>query len=128
MKTTNIFEVATRGKLRFPFKGMISVEDLWDLSVQNLDSVFKALNSERKQSEEESLLNVQTKEDEVLEIKIEIVKHLVEIKVSEQEERNKAKDKKEQKQKLMAILARKENEELEGKSTEEIKKMIEALE
>ena len=44
----NMFEVATREKMRFPFKGMISVEDLWDLSVQNLDKVFKTLNSQRK--------------------------------------------------------------------------------
>ena len=33
---TNMFEVATRNKFRFPFKGLISVEDLWELSVDNL--------------------------------------------------------------------------------------------
>lgn len=107
---------------------MISVEDLWDLPVQQLDTVFKTLNAEKKQSSEESLLNVQTKEDEVLELKIEIVKHIVTTKVAERDERNKANEKKEQKQKLMEVLARKENEELEGKSAEEIKKMLEELE
>ena len=34
-KETNVFEIATRKKYRFPFKGMITVEDLWDLSLQN---------------------------------------------------------------------------------------------
>lgn len=53
----NMFEIATRTKMRFPFKGMISVEDLWDLSVQNLDKVFKTLNSQRKEAQEESLLH-----------------------------------------------------------------------
>ena len=69
----NMFEVATRLKLRFPYRGMISVEDLWDLSVQSLDKVFKALNSQRKQAQEESLLNAKSSEDEVLDTQIEIV-------------------------------------------------------
>ena len=47
MELTNIFEAATRYKYRFPFKGMISVEDLWDLKLQDLDSVFKLLNKSR---------------------------------------------------------------------------------
>lgn len=47
MELTNIFEAATRYKYRFPFKGMISVEDLWDLKLQDLDSVFKLLNKEK---------------------------------------------------------------------------------
>ena len=45
MELTNIFEAATRYKYRFPFKGMISVEDLWDLKLQDLDSVFKLLKN-----------------------------------------------------------------------------------
>ena len=46
--STNMFEIATRNKFRFPFKGVISTEDLWDLSVESLDNVFKTLNSEMK--------------------------------------------------------------------------------
>ena len=45
----SIFEKATRGKMRFQFKGLVSVEDLWDLSVQDLDKIFKSLNSQKKQ-------------------------------------------------------------------------------
>ena len=61
---TNIFEVATRRKYRFPYKGNISVEDIWDLPVTALDSIFKALNVKAKQAQEESLLKSKTKEDE----------------------------------------------------------------
>ena len=53
METGKLFETATRNKMRFPFRGMISVEDLWDLKLQDLDSVFKLLNKEKKQSDEE---------------------------------------------------------------------------
>ena len=51
--STNMFEIATRNKFRFPFKGVISTEDLWDLSVVSLDNVFKTLNSEMKKTKEE---------------------------------------------------------------------------
>ena len=77
MEAGKLFETATRNKMRFPFRGMISVEDLWDLSLTNLDSVFKTLNAEAKKSEEESLLETKSKENEELSNKIEIVKYIV---------------------------------------------------
>ena len=53
-----LFVMATRGKYRFPFKGQISVEDLWDLSVKNLDSIFKS-QIPMSQFRETSLINHQ---------------------------------------------------------------------
>ena len=127
MKTTNIFEYAVRNKVRFPFKGMISVEDLWDLSLTNLDSIYKTLNKEVKQSEEESLLTTKTSVDTELEIQIAIVKHIVTVKLEEQEVREKAAAKKAQKQKIMSIIATKEDEELQNTSVEDLKKMLDEL-
>jgi hypothetical protein len=128
MNTEKMFEQATRTKLRFPFRGLISVEDLWDLSVQNLDSVFMTLNSQAKQAKEESLLAEKKKEDEVLELQIEIVKHIVSVKQAEAVAKLQAKENREKKQKLYAILAAKEEESLQNMSKEDIQKMIDALE
>jgi hypothetical protein len=122
-----MFEVAARTKMRFPFKGMVSVEDLWDLSVQNLDSVFKALNSEMKQVKEESLLDTRTKQDKELDLKIEIVKHIVGVKLEEESIRLKAKAQKEQKQKILEILSAKQDESLQSKSIEELNNMLNEL-
>lgn len=124
----NMFEVATRTKMRFPFKGMISVEDLWDLSVQNLDKVFKALNSQRKEAQEESLLNVKSSEDEVLDTQIAIVKYIVGVKLEEQAARAKAAENREKKQKIMALMAKKDDEEMENMSREELQKLLDELE
>lgn len=124
----NMFEVATREKMRFPFKGMISVEDLWDLSVQNLDKVFKILNSQRKEAQEESLLNVKSSEDEVLDTQIAIVKYIVGVKLEEQAARVKAAENKEKKQKIMALMAKKDDEEMENMSREELQKLLDELE
>ncbi len=122
---SKLFELAVRKKYRFPFRGQISVEDLWDLSITNLDSVFKTLNKEKKQSEEESLLSVKSEADKEVENKIEIVKYIVAVKQAEAAERISAKEKAQRKQKIAAIIERKQDEELESKSIEELMKIIE---
>ncbi len=127
MAVENIFEYATRNKVRFSFRGLISVEDLWDLSLTNLDSIYKELNKQSKQSEEESLLNIKTKEDEFLNVQIEIVKHIVSVKLAEKETREKASAKKAQKQKIMSIMAAKQDEALQNSSIDELQKMLDEL-
>lgn len=127
MVVENIFEYATRNKVRFSFRGLISVEDLWDLSLTNLDSIYKELNKQSKQSEEESLLNIKTQEDELLNVQIEIVKHIVSVKLAEKEAREKASAKKAQKQKIMSIIAAKQDEALQNSSIDDLQKMLDEL-
>ena len=127
MNEKNLFELATKNNYQFPFKGMINVIDLWTLSVTNLDSVFKALNTEVKKSEEESLLSVKTKEDEELSNKIEIVKHIVTVKLAEKEARENAKKNKEMKQRLLEIKAKRQDAALEDMSDEDLDKMLAEL-
>ena len=127
MVVENIFEYATRNTVRFPFKGQISTEDLWDMSLKDLDSLYKVLNKQVKQAEEESLLDVKTQDDEVLEVQIAIIKHIVAVKLDEQKAREKTSAKKAQKQKIMAIMARKQDEALENSSMEDLQKMLDEL-
>ena len=122
-----MFEIATRTKMRFPFKGLVSVEDLWDLSVKDLDSIFKTLNAQVKKSQEESLLATKTKEDETLAIQIEIVKYIVKTKLDEAETAKQSKELKERKQKLMEMIAEKKDEALRNASVEELQAMLDNL-
>ena len=127
METGKLFETATRNKIRFPFRGMISVEDLWDLSLTNLDSVFKTLNAEAKKSEEESLLETKSKENEELSNKIEIVKYIVNIKLEEKKARENARKSAEMKQRLLEIKAKRQDAALENMSDEDLDKMLAEL-
>lgn len=127
MSVYNIFEYVTRNKVRFPYKGLITVEDLWDLDVNNLDKIFKTLNSQAKQLKEESLLDTKTKEDELINIQIEVIKHIVSVKLAEKEVKEIAKIKNEQKQKIMSIIASKQDEELHNTSIEDLQKMLDKL-
>lgn len=125
-ENTNVFEYAVRNKVRFPYKGLISVEDLWDLSVVELDKIFKTLNAQIKKEQEDSLLLVQPK-DELLDIQIDIIRHIVGVKLVEQKERELAADKARERQKLMSIIAKKQDESLEKKSVEDLFKMLDEL-
>lgn len=128
MTAAELFIEATKKNYQFPFRGMINIIDLWELSVQNLDLVFKSLNADYKKSEEESLLSVQTKESEELSEKIEIVKYIVNEKLAEKKAKEDAKKNREMKQRLLEIKAKRQDAALEGLSDAELDKMIQAME
>lgn len=127
-----IFETALRGKFRFEYKGLISTEDLYDLKIEQLDKIYSGLSDKLDVANKESLLNNvttnKTKEQQMIDMKMQIVKYIFDVKVKEQEDRKLAKEKKEQKQKILALLDEKESEELKNKSIDELKKLLEKLE
>jgi hypothetical protein len=103
-----MFEKAARLKLRFPsVKGSIGVEDLWDLSSENLNTVFKTLNREVKVVGEESLDDTKTSDDDVLNLKIQIVRHIDSVKKKEAADKLNEKTKSEEKRKLLWKISRK---------------------
>lgn len=110
----NLFEIATRNRYRFTYKGVMTVEDLWDLSVDALDAIFKTLNRQKKTADEYSLLAVKSAKDIELANKIELVKYIVSIKLAEADERVNAAEKKAQRDKILAIMAKKQDAALEG--------------
>lgn len=124
----NIFEMATRNKFRFPYKGLISVEDLWDLGQVQLDSIYKNLNKEIKQIQEESLLSAKNSEDAELQAKIDIVKHIFTVKQQEAIQRSIDAENADKKRRIMEILAQKQDDSLMGKSEDELRKMLKELE
>lgn len=73
-------------------------------------------------------VETKTKEDEAIENQIAIVRHIVSIKQKEANDRLREKERKAQKQRIMEIMADKEDEALKSKSPEELRKMLEELE
>lgn len=122
-----IFVRASKKKYRFEFRGLISVEDLWDLSVKNLDEIFKNLNAEVKKAEQESLFSDKSNANEELNDKIEIVKYIFGVKQEEAKNRKEAAERKKKRERIAEILAKKQDESLEAKSEEELMAMLEEL-
>lgn len=122
----NIFEIATREKYRFPYKGNISVEDLWDLSLPQLDSVYKALNKELKAQDTDTLMR-ETPVDNKLSIMIEVVKRIFEAKQAEIEAKKLEAKNRAEREKILEALGRRRDEVLNSMTEEELLKKLEEL-
>jgi hypothetical protein len=121
----NIFEIATRKKLRFDTtSGQVSTEDLWDVTLSgkalSLDNIAKSLNKQLKESAEESFVVKASAANTELQLKFDIVKHIIDVKLAEKAEREAAAEKRALKEKLLAIRERKADASLESKTLEEL--------
>ena len=130
----NIFEQATRRAIRFESaKGDLSVEQLWDLPLQSrnqfdLDTVAKTVNRQLNAVTEESFVSVrENPAKETLSLKLEIVKHIISVKLQEAEEARDRANKASEKEKLLRLLDEKQNEALRALTPEEIQERLKAL-
>lgn len=139
MKTSvesNLFEAATRMKIRFPSsRGLLSVEELWDIPLRsdnnlNLDLIAQGVSKALKAiADEGSFVDKHKKNPEQTKasLAMEVVQHIIDVKLDEETEKASRATRKEQKQKLMAILEQKQGEALLGLSEAALKKKIAEL-
>ena len=120
----NIFFNALKQNYRFSYKGTLTTEDLFDLSVESLDTIYKSLKKLQKEADEDSLLVKAKKEDNILAEKIAIVRAIVEDKMIEKERAENAAKKRAQNQRILEIMADKQDAALKEKSIEELQAML----
>lgn len=128
----SIFELASREKIRFNVsKGVITTEDLWELNLESLDTIAKGLNREIRDSrEDESFINARstrTKAFATAELKFEVVKRVIEVKLEEKEKKAIALEKSQKRAQLIELIGKKELTALEGQSVEDLKKALAEL-
>lgn len=128
-----MFEEASRKKLRFETSmGTLGVDDLWDLPLTsktgrtNLDEIAIDLNK-KLERQTVSFVEPAGPSNPLTQLRFDIVTHIIKVRVEEKKAADTARDKAAEKQKLLEILARKQDQKLEAASEEEIRKMIEAL-
>lgn len=123
-----LLEKALRGKFRYNFRGMITTEDLWDLKIHDLNTIYVNLNSEFEKTKNIGLLQTESKDNEIIREKMEIVKHIFTVKKQEIEDSLNREKKKAEKLKLMELIARKEEANLSNLSLEELKEKLNNME
>ncbi len=126
---TNMWLEALQKRLRFEFKGLISTEDLFDLDMSSLDVIYQKLSKELREISGDSLLDNE-KADEIawVQLKLDVVKHVFDIKKAEAEALRQKIANIEEKQRIMHIINEKENAELANLSIDELKAKLNDLE
>jgi hypothetical protein len=131
---TDIFAYATRNKLRFQsVRGELTTEQLWDVPLRsrddfNLNAVAKAANKSWKDLSEESFVETaRTPEHDRRETVLEIVKCVIDARLAEEEDAKKRAENKVRREKLLAILAEKQDGKLSSLSEKELQRQIAEL-
>lgn len=119
MSELNIFEYAAKNKLRFNTdRGLLATEDLWDLKLTNrsgisLDAIAIALDEELSKTEKSFVKKV-TPQNKELQIKLDIVKHVIAQKQEEVEAKAAAEARASQRRILQEAIAKKKLEAIDN--------------
>jgi hypothetical protein len=130
----NLFEYATRNKLRFASKrGEITVEQLWDVPLRsndefNLNEVAKVANKAWKDATEESFVETKRTEKHVrLQATLDVVKAVIQYKMDAEEAAAKRAAAKVEREQLYKVLAEKQEGKLSSLTEKQIRDRIEKL-
>ena len=120
-----MYKEALQKKLRFKTnKGMISTEDLFDLSLHNLDTLAIMLDNKISETPKKSFIEDLPAEENDDELRFSIVKDVINIKLKARKDNIDKAQADAQKKRILEILAKRNDEELEKKSTEELRAML----
>ena len=135
MNIETLIQLASRQKFRFQsIKGELTTEQLWDLPLTHrsgfsLDEVAKQVNGELRAAGEESFVQKNSNSAQSkLEAKLEIVKLIISAKLEEAERAIKASQNQEERQRLLAVLNRKQDAALEELTPEQLQARLAELE
>jgi len=102
---------------------VIAVEDLFDLNYTQLNKIYKSLRKQQGDVED-SLIEKATAEDTELTLKVNLVKDVYDTKKEAADKRKAADKKRQQKERIMEIIAAKQDEKLADMTEEELMAML----
>lgn len=105
-------------------KGLLSVQQLWDLSLSDLDALAVSLEAEHNASGKKSFLQTKSVKDKTAKLKFDIVLDILQTKVEEADALSKAKEIKEHNQKILTLIAEKTDESLKGKTVKQLEALL----
>lgn len=120
------FKEGTRINVLFPSKvGELSIQQLWSLPLQSktgvdLDTLAIGVNEQLKKSGTESFVKKSSGPDKLLQLKLDILKEIIEYKQTEEDKRAKRTELNKRRQLLLAQLDKKQTEEVSALTTEQV--------
>lgn len=120
------FKQASKEKLRFQTtKGSLSTEQLWDLSIPELDTLAVGLEEVHAESGKKSFIRKSSAKDKTAKLRFDVVLEVLTTKVEEMEAAQKKAEKKAHNNKILSLIAEKQDETLKGKSLKQLQAMLE---
>lgn len=120
-----MYKEAIRSGMRIQTnKGNLSIEQLWDLPLTELNTLAVSLDEKYKNSKGKSFLDTKTVADKGLKNQFDIVLDILETKKEELDIASKKKENKDHNAKIFALIAKKKEGELEGKSLKQLEAML----
>lgn len=122
-----MYKQVSQLKLRFQTpKGVLTVEQLWDLSMTDLSTTIKTMKKILKKTDDDDLgfLEEDSKVDKVMELAFNVLKDVYITKKEAAKAIRNTAEIKAHNQKILTLIADKEEESLKGKSVEELKNML----
>lgn len=129
----NIFEQASRKNLQFTTsRGSVATYELWDIPLTStkgfsLNDIAKAVKRSIDQEGEEDFVAPKSSGSTDNHLRLEILKHIIQVRQEENAKVVQQRENKEKKEKILAILEQKQNEELLNKSAEELTQLLNSL-
>lgn len=126
-----LFAIATKMKYRYPFKGMISTEDLWDLSVESLDTIYKELKNQLfKLTDVGGLIDTNENTEAIMNLKnkMQIVEEIFNEKKAAAKHREEALIKAAKRRQIEELLIEKDEQAMKDMTKEELLEALKALE
>jgi len=121
----DIYKKAAQNRLRFTTnKGTLTAEQLFDLSLTDLDNLAVSLEASYEESKGKSFIKKRTVKDANIKLQFDIVLDVLETKVAENEAALEAKETKEHNQKILTLISEKKDGELKGKSIKQLEAML----
>lgn len=122
-----MYKQASKLKLRFTTtKGLLSAEQLWDLSLIDLSNSVKAVKKILKKSDDDELSFLEESKtvDVENQLRFDILKDVYLTKKKENEDKRTELERKQQNQKILNIIAEKKESSLRDLSVEELEKLL----
>lgn len=120
----NIFISALAQKIRFPYKGSISTEDLFSLGLTDLDFLYKTLTTREKEISGDGLIKKANPAAKVLELQIAVVREVFDYRQAEINAKKAKAEVRQRNARIRELIAEKEDEALKNLSADELKKKL----
>ena len=105
-------------------KGALSVEQLWTLTLPQLDELAVSLEENVEKSISKTFLKKRTNKNKLAQLSFDVVLDILQTKMAEAEELQSASEIKKHNDKILTLIAEKQENDLKSKSAEELQALL----